>query len=307
MDDVAVDAGRRRRPAPRAARRAGPVRRRSCVDGSVARRHLAAHRRADAGRARRPGIACLSGSLNLDGPLVRARDRAGRREPVRADRRARALGAGAARRRSSGWPIATRSGSPRHAGRRAPCTCVASGRPRARARRARRRDALPADPRHAGRDHRRHQSRRAPADHRPPRRRARAARPASTAAIFDKTGTLTVGTPEVRSVIAARRFTRRRVLRLAAAVEQGSGHLLARSVVEAAESRGLELSPVPTLADSSSPRDSAAFTTERASRCPRAPLPAGAGEHVVRHEPPATTSLTSGVPTVGSVPVSTPP
>ena len=59
------------------------------------------------------------------------------------------------------------------------------------------RHALPADPRDAGRDHRRHQPRGAPADHLPPRRRARAARARYTVAVFDKTGTLTVGRPRV--------------------------------------------------------------------------------------------------------------
>lgn len=53
-------------------------------------------------------------------------------------------------------------------------------------------------------------------------------------AIFDKTGTLTVGRPEVSAVIPAPPFDRATVLHLAAAVEQGSGHLLGRSIVSAA-------------------------------------------------------------------------
>ncbi|HVZ77375.1 MAG TPA: heavy metal translocating P-type ATPase, partial [Gemmatimonadaceae bacterium] len=56
-------------------------------------------------------------------------------------------------------------------------------------------------------------------------------------AVFDKTGTLTVGTPEVSGVRTVNGFTRDDVLRLAGAVEQGSGHLLARTIVKAAEAR----------------------------------------------------------------------
>jgi P-type E1-E2 ATPase len=56
-------------------------------------------------------------------------------------------------------------------------------------------------------------------------------------AVFDKTGTLTIGMPEVNRVVPAPGFTEDEVLRLAGAVEQGSGHLLARSIVTAAERR----------------------------------------------------------------------
>jgi heavy metal translocating P-type ATPase len=60
-------------------------------------------------------------------------------------------------------------------------------------------------------------------------------------AVFDKTGTLTVGRPSVARVLAAAPFTEAEVLRLAASVEHGSGHLLARTVVEEALDRGIEL------------------------------------------------------------------
>jgi heavy metal translocating P-type ATPase len=60
-----------------------------------------------------------------------------------------------------------------------------------------------------------------------------------TVVVFDKTGTLTVGTPMVSGVMPVNGFTHGDVLRLAASVERGSGHLLARSVVEAAERRGI--------------------------------------------------------------------
>jgi heavy metal translocating P-type ATPase len=59
----------------------------------------------------------------------------------------------------------------------------------------------------------------------------------ATLAVFDKTGTLTVGKPSVKSVIALSGFMERDVLRNAAAVEQGSSHLLARVVVEEGEKR----------------------------------------------------------------------
>ena len=64
---------------------------------------------------------------------------------------------------------------------------------------------------------------------------------AVNAVVFDKTGTLTVGRPEVAAVHAVSPFSEAEVLRLAAAVEQGSGHLLARTTVEAALARGLVL------------------------------------------------------------------
>ena len=61
-----------------------------------------------------------------------------------------------------------------------------------------------------------------------------------TVAVFDKTGTLTVGRPEVAWVLASPPWTPVEVLRLAAGVERGSSHLLARTLVEAAERRGIE-------------------------------------------------------------------
>jgi heavy metal translocating P-type ATPase len=59
----------------------------------------------------------------------------------------------------------------------------------------------------------------------------------ATLAVFDKTGTLTVGKPAVRTVVALPGFMEREVLRYAAAVEQGSSHLLARVITEEAEKR----------------------------------------------------------------------
>ncbi len=60
-------------------------------------------------------------------------------------------------------------------------------------------------------------------------------------AVFDKTGTLTIGRPEVAEVLAVRPDGADELLRLTAAVEIGSGHLLARSAVAAAEARGLSI------------------------------------------------------------------
>lgn len=60
-------------------------------------------------------------------------------------------------------------------------------------------------------------------------------------AVFDKTGTLTIGRPEVSQVAARAPATEADVLRFAAAVEIGSGHLLARSIVATATQRGIEI------------------------------------------------------------------
>lgn len=62
-------------------------------------------------------------------------------------------------------------------------------------------------------------------------------------AVFDKTGTLTVGRAEVSEVTAVRAGEEDETLRLAAAVEVGSGHMLARTTVSAAYAKQLE---VPT-------------------------------------------------------------
>ncbi|MEO7456899.1 MAG: heavy metal translocating P-type ATPase [Gemmatimonadaceae bacterium] len=52
--------------------------------------------------------------------------------------------------------------------------------------------------------------------------------------VFDKTGTLTIGRPAVSSIVPRAPWSRRELLVLAASVEGRSGHLLARSVVNAA-------------------------------------------------------------------------
>jgi heavy metal translocating P-type ATPase len=61
-------------------------------------------------------------------------------------------------------------------------------------------------------------------------------------AVFDKTGTLTVGTPNVSEVVVANGTPPLELLAKAAAVEQGSGHLLARVLVAHAERAGAPFS-----------------------------------------------------------------
>jgi heavy metal translocating P-type ATPase len=62
-------------------------------------------------------------------------------------------------------------------------------------------------------------------------------------AIFDKTGTLTIGRPKVARVLPTNPFTETELLRLAGSVEQGSGHLLARTLVQETVERHIELPP----------------------------------------------------------------
>lgn len=71
------------------------------------------------------------------------------------------------------------------------------------------------------------------------------------AAVFDKTGTLTVGRPEVSSVRAVPPGSEAELLRLAGAIEQGSGHLLARTLVEAVHARGITLPPATEVRETS--------------------------------------------------------
>ncbi|MEP6573919.1 MAG: heavy metal translocating P-type ATPase [Gemmatimonadota bacterium] len=72
-----------------------------------------------------------------------------------------------------------------------------------------------------------------------------------TVAVFDKTGTLTIGRPQVSEVLAAPTFETNAMLRLAGSVELGSGHLLARTLVEEAISRGLTLPEATAVSEAS--------------------------------------------------------
>jgi heavy metal translocating P-type ATPase len=60
-------------------------------------------------------------------------------------------------------------------------------------------------------------------------------------AIFDKTGTLTIGRPKVARVLAVSEFGENELLRLAGSVEHGSGHLLARTLLQETVERGIVL------------------------------------------------------------------
>ncbi|NUB24993.1 heavy metal translocating P-type ATPase [Azospirillum brasilense] len=62
---------------------------------------------------------------------------------------------------------------------------------------------------------------------------------AITAVAFDKTGTLTEGKPRVTDLVAADGFEEAEVLRLAAALQAGSEHPLARAVRDRAAERGV--------------------------------------------------------------------
>ncbi len=69
-----------------------------------------------------------------------------------------------------------------------------------------------------------------------------------TTVVLDKTGTVTLGRPTVTTVIAAPGFAETELFRLAAGVEAGSEHPLARAIVDAACERGLELPAVSDFA-----------------------------------------------------------
>lgn len=69
-------------------------------------------------------------------------------------------------------------------------------------------------------------------------------------AVFDKTGTLTIGKPAVSDVIAVPPVTRAQLFHNAASVEQGSGHLLARTLVEAAGNDHIPMSTATGVAES---------------------------------------------------------
>jgi P-type Cu+ transporter len=67
------------------------------------------------------------------------------------------------------------------------------------------------------------------------------------AIVFDKTGTLTKGKPSVTDIIVAGKHTEDEVLQLAASVEKGSEHPLARAVIEAAEKRSINIPNVTSF------------------------------------------------------------
>jgi heavy metal translocating P-type ATPase len=68
--------------------------------------------------------------------------------------------------------------------------------------------------------------------------------------VFDKTGTLTIGRPDVSGVTVASGVECSELLRLAGAVERHSGHLLARSLTDAALREVPELPPASGIVES---------------------------------------------------------
>jgi Cu+-exporting ATPase len=66
---------------------------------------------------------------------------------------------------------------------------------------------------------------------------------------FDKTGTLTEGKPKLARVVSLGRLPENEILELAAGVERGSEHPLAKAILEAARSRGIA-PPAPAAFES---------------------------------------------------------
>lgn len=64
---------------------------------------------------------------------------------------------------------------------------------------------------------------------------------------FDKTGTLTIGRPIVKSINTAAKKSQKDVVSYAAAVEQKSAHILAKAIVDKAQSMSLRLPKVKTV------------------------------------------------------------
>jgi len=62
--------------------------------------------------------------------------------------------------------------------------------------------------------------------------------------VVDKTGTLTKGRPELTDIVPANNGDEQEILVLAASLDQGSEHPLARAIVAAAHERNLQLQPV---------------------------------------------------------------
>jgi Cu+-exporting ATPase len=67
------------------------------------------------------------------------------------------------------------------------------------------------------------------------------------AVVLDKTGTLTVGKPEITSIHAVDRWDVKKLLMMAASLEQQSEHPLAHAVLERAKSEGVQLLPATDL------------------------------------------------------------
>ncbi len=68
--------------------------------------------------------------------------------------------------------------------------------------------------------------------------------------VVDKTGTLTEGKPAFESVIACEGFSENDVLQLAASMEQGSEHPMAKAILDAAKSKNIALDKVENFESS---------------------------------------------------------
>ncbi len=64
---------------------------------------------------------------------------------------------------------------------------------------------------------------------------------------FDKTGTLTIGKPQLSRIVPCPGVDENHLLQLAAALEQGSEHPLARAILTAAKSRNLKIPPATAI------------------------------------------------------------
>ena len=62
--------------------------------------------------------------------------------------------------------------------------------------------------------------------------------------IIDKTGTLTEGKPEVTDIVASESVSKHDLLQIAASLEQGSEHPLARAVLDCAQKENLQIQPI---------------------------------------------------------------
>jgi heavy metal translocating P-type ATPase len=102
-------------------------------------------------------------------------------------------------------------------------------------------------------------------------------------AVFDKTGTLTIGRPEVARLLVSGTLDEAELLRLVAAVEHGSGHLLGRMVVQAATARGIRLPEARDVVEASGQGITGVVEGRRVT--------VGAWSYVVAREPHAEPEL----------------
>jgi heavy metal translocating P-type ATPase len=105
----------------------------------------------------------------------------------------------------------------------------------------------------------------------------------ASVAVFDKTGTLTLGRPRVARVLPAKGFTERELLRLASGVEHGSGHLLARTLLDHAIAGGIEVPAARGVVEA--PGEGVTGEVDRLS------VAVGGWSYIVRRHPEAEPTL----------------